>query len=275
VSRQHPSSADRERDRRTLAVVEQLRECLGRGGDVDRCERERRLRQELALANTTVASCIAFRYRGRGVPQEDLEQSAYLGLVKAANGFDPDHGEGFLSFAIPTIAGEVKRYFRDHTWMVRPPRRLQELRVAVMAASSRLGQDLGRSPTVPEIAAQLNVGEDDVIETLASAEGYHARSLDAPLSDLRGGSGESDGLSPADLLGQDDTRLDLVEDVLSVRPLLAHLSARSRRILTLWFFQDLTQAQIGEQVGLTQTQVSRLIKEAIDELRQGLVESGA
>jgi RNA polymerase sigma-B factor len=263
-------------------LVEQLRECLahhsdrdGRKSDGDGRQQERRLRQELALANTVVATSIALRYRGRGVPREDLEQSAYLGLVKAANGFDPNHGEDFLSFAVPTIAGEVKRYFRDHTWIVRPPRRLQELRVEVMAASSRLGQGLGRSPNVSEIAAELHVSEDDVIESLASAHCYHARSLDEPVLVPDGTPGESNGMSPADVLGEDDIRLDLVEEMLSLKPLVANLPSRSRRIVTLWLFHDLTQAQIGEQVGVTQTQVSRLLKGALDELRQGLIEEGA
>jgi RNA polymerase sigma-B factor len=214
-----------------------------------------------------VATSIAARYRGRGVPREDLEQSAYVGLVKAANGFDPDHGEDFLSFAVPTIAGEVKRYFRDHAWMIRPPRRLQELRVDVMAASSRLGQGLGRSRTVSEIAAELRVGEDDVIESVASARCYHARSLDEPLPALGGRAGESNEVSPVDVLGADDMRLDLLEEMLSLKPLLAHLPSRSRRVVTLWFFDDLTQAQIGEQLGITQTQVSRLLKAALHELR--------
>jgi RNA polymerase sigma-B factor len=270
-----PTAADREREQRTRMLVEQLRECLADDGDPGRPERERRLRQELALTNTAVASSIAVRYRGRGVPREDLEQSAYLGLVKAANGFDLDHGEDFLSFAVPTIAGEVKRYFRDHTWMIRPPRRLQELRVDAMAASSRLGQCLGRSPTVSEIAAELHVSEDDVIESLASVRCYHTRSLDEPLPALGRVPGEGKGISALDVLGEDDVRLDLVEEMLSLKPLLADLPSRSRRVLTLWFFQDLTQAQIGEQVGVTQTQVSRLLKAALDELRQGLIDKGA
>jgi RNA polymerase sigma-B factor len=270
-----PIPAEGDREWRTRGLVEQMRECLARSGGVDRREVERRLRQELALTNTAVARSIAARYRGRGVPREDLEQSAYLGLVKAANGFDPNHGQDFLSFAVPTITGEVKRYFRDHTWMVRPPRRLQELRVDVIAASARLGQDVGRSPSIREVAAELNVSEDNVIESLASAHGYHARSLDEPLKTVDGASAENHRISPADLLGEDDPRLDLIEKMLSLKPLLAHLSSRSRRILILSFFQDLTQAQIGEQVGVTQTQVSRLIKGALDELRQGLLEKGA
>jgi RNA polymerase sigma-B factor len=265
------SAAAGEREQRTQALVEQLRECLAGDGGVDGREQEQRLRQELALANTAVATSIAARYRGRGVPGEDLEQSAYLGLVKAANGFDPNHGEDFLPFAVPTIAGEVKRYFRDHTRMIRPPRRLQELRVEAMAASSRLGQGLGRSPTIPEIAAELQVDEDEVIESLASTHYYHARSLDEPLA-MAGIAGENKEISAADVLGENDVRLDLVEEMLSIKPLLAHLPSRSRRVLTLWFFHDLTQAQIGEQVGVTQTQVSRLLKAALQELRQGLAE---
>jgi RNA polymerase sigma-B factor len=272
--RQRPtgSTAADEREQRTQTLVEQLRECLAGDGGVEGPEQERQLRQELALANTAVATSIAARYRGRGVPREDLEQSAYLGLVKAANGFDPNHGEDFLSFAVPTITGEVKRYFRDHTWMIRPPRRLQELRVDVLAASARLGQGLGRSPTVPEIAAELHADEDEVIESLASVHCYHARSLDEPLPAIGDSAGVNQDVSAVDLLGEDDVRLDLVEDMLSLKPLLAHLPPRSRRVVTLWFFDDLTQAQIGEQVGVTQTQVSRLLKAALLELRQGLQE---
>lgn len=270
-----PQAAN-EREQRTKELVEELSGCLtAPPPDVE--ERERRLRQDLVLANVSVATSIAMRYRGRGEPLEDLAQSAYLGLVKAANGFDPRQGLDFLSYAVPTIAGEVKRHFRDHTWMVRPPRRLQELRVDVMAASSRLAQDLGHSPTVAEIAAQLGVNEDDVIECLASAEGYHARSLDAPLRGAAEGAvpGESAGASLADVLGEDDTRLDLVEDMVSLRPLLDRLPPRDRRILILWFFHEQTQAQIGEQVGVTQMQVSRLIARALQILRKGMTEQPA
>lgn len=268
--------AAQAREQRTKELVEELSSCLtAPSADVE--ERERRLRQELVLANVSVATSIAMRYRGRGEPLEDLAQSAYLGLVKAANGFDARQGVDFLSYAVPTIAGEVKRHFRDHTWMVRPPRRLQELRVDVMAASSRLAQDFGHSPTVAEIAADLGVNEDDVIECLASAEGYHARSLDAPLRGAAEGAatGESAGASLADVLGEDDARLDLVENMVSLRPLLDRLSPRDRRILILWFFHEQTQAQIGEQVGVTQMQVSRLIARALQLLRKGMTEQTA
>jgi RNA polymerase sigma-B factor len=270
--------AAHEREQRTKELIEELRDCLSDVSDssAEDEERERRLRQDLVLANVSVATSIALRYRGRGEPLEDLAQSAYLGLVKAANGFDPRQGMDFLSYAVPTVAGEVKRHFRDHTWMVRPPRRLQELRVDVMAASSRLAQDLGHSPTVAEIAGDLGVGEDDVIECLASAEGYHARSLDAPLRGAaEAGPGEGVAVSLADVLGEDDARLDMVEDMVSLRPLLDRLSPRDRRILILWFFHEQTQAQIGEQVGVTQMQVSRLIARALQMLRKGLTEQPA
>jgi RNA polymerase sigma-B factor len=266
------AEAGSERERRTRELVDELRACVASGSEG--MERQTRLRQELVLANVSVATSIALRYRGRGEPFEDLAQCAYLGLVNAANGFDPRRGPDFLSYAVPTVAGEVKRHFRDHTWLVRPPRRLLELRVEVMAASGRLAQELGHSPTVAEIGRELSISQDEVIECLASAQGYRARSLDAPLSSGSSGDGfgTNGGTAFAEVLGEDDARLDMVENRLVVKPLLARLPPRDRRLLVLWFFHGQTQAQIGEQIGVTQMQVSRLITRALRVLRKGLTD---
>jgi RNA polymerase sigma-B factor len=255
------AAADQARERETADVVERLRGC-------EDPEQERRLRQQLVVVNVQVATSIALRYRGRGESIEDLVQAAHLGLVKAANGFDPDRGPDFLSYAVPNISGEVKRHFRDQGWGIRPPRRVQELRPDVERASSELTQQLGRSPRVGEIARHLHVSEDDIIECIASTDLYHVHSLDAPVA------GAQD-LAVSDTVGDVDPTMGQIEDVLSVRPLLDQLSPRDRRILALRFFAEWTQQQIADEVGVTQMQVSRLITRALRKLREGLDEGDA
>jgi RNA polymerase sigma-B factor len=253
---QRASGTDEARQRETTAIAVQLQDCCDP-------ELERRLRQELVVLNVSVATSIALRYRARGESIEDLVQAAHLGLVKAADGFDPARGHDFLAYAVPTISGEVKRHFRDQGWDIRPPRRVQELRSQVEQASGELTQTLGRSPRISEIAAHLGASEDDVVECVASADLYHVNSLDAPVS-------RADGRSVGETLGDIDPLLGKIDDVLSVRPLLDGLSPRDRRILALRYFDDWTQQQIAEDVGVTQMQVSRLITKALRQLREGL-----
>jgi RNA polymerase sigma-B factor len=265
------STSDVERARRTSAAVEDLRHavCANHGdGVAEAAVRERRAREELVLANIGVAEAIARRYRNSHEPLDELVQTAYLGLVKAANAFAPDRGHDFLAYAVPTIGGEVKRYFRDQGWAVRPPRRLQELGLAIGRVRAELEHRLGRSPTVPELARELGADEDDVIEAVVSGQNYHAVSLDIPVArdgDFVATLGEA-------LPSQDDD-FDRVEDLVSLRPLLDKLPARDRRILALWYFEELTQQQIGERIGVTQMQVSRLIARALNRLRDGLLEA--
>jgi RNA polymerase sigma-B factor len=263
-------AADREREQRTAVVAEELRELLAAsqapdGATPDEATRlrERRLREQLVVLNVPVATSIALRYRGRGEAIEDLVQAAHLGLVKAANGFVPGKGPDFLAYATPTISGEVKRYFRDQSWAIRPPRRVQELRPDVERASSELTQELGRSPRVGELARHLGVSQDDVIECLASTEVYNVHSLDAPMPG-------AEDLSFADTIGEDDHAMDLFEDLVSLKPLLEKLPPRDRRILALRFFHEQTQQQIADQVGVTQMQVSRLLTRALGKLREGM-----
>jgi RNA polymerase sigma-B factor len=252
----HSSGADERRQSETADLIRRLEECTSP-------EDERGIRHELVVLNVPVATSIALRYRARGESVEDLVQAAHLGLVKAVNGFDPERGRDFLSYAVPTISGEVKRHFRDQGWDIRPPRRIQELRSVVERASAELTQQLGRAPRLSEIATHLSVGEEDVIECVASADLYHVHSLDAPVCD-------TDDLAIGDTLGELDPLLGTIEDVLSVRPLLDRLPPRERRILALRYFSEWTQQQIAEDVGVTQMQVSRLITKALRQLREGL-----
>jgi RNA polymerase sigma-B factor len=253
-----------ERARRTVAAVEDLRRAVRarQDGAVDAAERERRAREDLVLANVEVAAGVARRYRNSHEPMEELVQTAYLGLVKAANGYAPDRGNDFLAYAVPTISGEVKKYFRDQAWAVRPPRRLQELGLAIGQVREELEHRLGRSPTVAELARQLGASEDDVIEAVATGHGYRTVSLDTPLSN----DGEP-GTSLADALPGQDDEFDKVDELVSLRPLLDKLSPRDRRILALRYFEELTQQQIGQQIGVSQMHVSRLINRALERLR--------
>jgi RNA polymerase sigma-B factor len=191
-------------------------------------------------------------------------QAAHLGLVKAAGSFDPHRANDFLAYAVPTVSGEVKRYFRDQGWDIRPPRRVQELRSEVEHASSELSQTLGRSPRLSEIAEHLGASLDDVVECVASADLYHVHSLDAPVG------GGAEDLTVGDTIGDLDPTLGQIDDVLSVRPLLDSLSPRDRRILALRYFSGWTQQQIADEVGVTQMQISRLISKALQRLREGL-----
>ena len=240
----------------TAALLERIH-----AEQVDPTERQR-LVDEIVLLNLPVARSLAIRYRERGVALEDLMQVAALGLVKAANGFDAERGTDFMAYAAPTITGEIKRHFRDTGWAVRPPRRLQELRTRVAATTQSLSQDSGRSPTVKELAAALQVSEEDVVEAMVSSNGYATASLDAPPD------GESG--SWADTVADPDSTLATTPDRLALQQVLARLPERERRILALRFFADKTQSEIGAEIGVTQMQVSRLLSRALRRLREEL-----
>lgn len=252
----HTAAQDDDIRCETARLLAELRTCVGD-------HHRQRVRHRLVVVNLPVATSIAMRYRSRGANLEDLVQAANLGLVKAVNGFDPGRGNEFMAYAVPTIAGEVKRYFRDQGWDIRPPRRVQELRPEVERASAELTQVLGRSPRVGEIAEHLDVGEEDVIECISSAEIYHLSSLDAPI-------GDAEHLAVADTLGEPDPALAKVDDLMTLRVLLDELPLRDRRILALRFFRGWTQAQIAGDIGVTQMQVSRLITKVLAKLRAGM-----
>jgi RNA polymerase sigma-B factor len=232
-------------------------------------EAQREALRQLAIHNTqSLAVGLARRYRGRGEPLEDLIQVAMLGLIKAVDGFDADHGAAFSSYAVPTIMGEIRRYFRDKGWQIRVPRWIQEIGLELAEAGEVLAQRLGHSPTIRELAKYLGVTEDEVLEAIEAMHAYRPASLSAPVN----GTGDGDAqLEIADRIGASDNRFELIDNWESVRPLLAALPARQRRILALRFYDDLTQAEIAARIGISQMHVSRLLSDALRRLRRGIV----
>ena len=226
------------------------------------------LREEVVLLNMSVARAIAGRYSSRGILIDDLQQVALLGLVKAAQGFDPGLEKDFLSYAVPTIRGEVKRHFRDLGWTVRPPRRVQELQLRIQSASEDTAQTLGRAARPAEIAARLGVDVSDVTEAL-TCNGFNPMSLDVSL----GEPGSSASLG--DLLTLDGNDYDAVENEMVLKEALRSLSARDLLILRRRFYDDHTQQQIGDELGLSQMQVSRLQARILARLRALVVPKDA
>jgi RNA polymerase sigma-B factor len=222
-----------------------------------------RLRDRAIEAWLPLAQHLARRYAGRGEPADDLVQVAYVGLIKAVDRYETGHGVEFAGFAIPTIVGEIKRHFRDKTWAIRVPRRLQEMRLAITGANNALAHTLGRSPTVADIAAHLNVTEDEVLEGLEGARAYSATSLSTPVAG-------QDSTELGDTLGGEDHALELAELRIALGPALAELDEREQRILSLRFYGNLTQIEIAEQIGISQMHVSRLLTKALGKLRAKL-----
>ena len=248
----------KERARRTDGIVADLR------GVEPESSHSRDLTARLIETNAGVARSMASRYRNRGIDLDDLEQVALLGLTKAAQRFDPSAGHDFLSYAVPTIRGELRRHFRDAGWMVRPPRRVQDLQSRIARAQDELELELGRSPRPSEVASHLGVELDDVIEALAADGCFTPTSLDGPVGD-----GAS---SLGDLLGADDRAIESAEARMMLAPVLRRLSERDQRIVQLRFVEERTQQEIAETIGLTQAQVSRVLARILDELRSGLAE---
>ena len=213
--------------------------------------------------NMSVADALAARYCGRGVAAEDLQQVAYLALVKVAHRFDASAGHDFLTFAVPTIRGELCRYFRDSGWTVRPPRKIQEIQGRIVKAHAELSQTLGRAGSVSEVAERLAEPLADVEEALAAEGCFTPASLDRPL-------GSDSTTTRGDLLGFDDQSRGPVEARLVLSPLVRRLSERDRKILRMRFFDDCTQQEIAQELGVTQTQVSRILKRILDDLRRTL-----
>jgi RNA polymerase sigma-B factor len=226
-----------------------------------------RLHDEVVLLNLEVAESIVMRYRNRGVPVEDLVQVACVGLVKAVRGFDPDRSDNFLGYAVPTILGEVKRFFRDNAWVVRPPRRIQELQAEISAAAARLTHESGRAPSPGMIAAELGTDPAEVVEALAADGCFAPSSLDRS-----SGAVDDDGGSLADVLGDDDPGFAHAEALVALRPLCQQLSERDRRIIYLRFFHEWTQAKIAEEFGVTQMQISRLLSRILRDMRNQLAD---
>ena len=223
-------------------------------------EHRERLRAQIIESCLPLTRNIASRYRGRGQAHEDLVQAASVGLVSAVNRFDLAKGKDFLAFAIPTMVGEVRKHFRDRGWDVRVPRSLQENYLALNKARSSLTQALGREPTVPELAKELEVEPAEIAEIVAAGDSYHAASLDAATV--------NDGRTIADTLGDFDSALEGIDNQQTLRPALLALPQRERAIVLYRFFGELTQAEIAEKVGLSQMHVSRLLAQSLKALRR-------
>jgi RNA polymerase sigma-B factor len=221
---------------------------------------DKQVRDELVLAYHDLARSLARRYRGRGESLDDLEQVALLGLVKAVERFDPGRGIAFANFAVPTIQGELKRHFRGQ-WIVRVPRSLQERVLALGRAIDELTNAQGRSPTLRELAAAMGESQEALLEAMEARLAYAAVALDPP--DTSGSGGEPS----TGVLGREDGRLGAVERDLLVNALLARLAPREQLIIRLRFFDELTQSEIAARVGLSQMQVSRLIRHSLAHLR--------
>ncbi len=222
------------------------------------------IREQIVTGYLPVARNIAYRYAQRGEPVADLIQVACLGLVNAVDRFEPGYGHNFLSFAIPTMTGEIRRHFRDRTWMMRVPRRLKELQSSVTSAASELSTELNRSPRPGEIATRLEVSVDEVLDALQAADAYRARSLDEALP-----TGDDSG-SLSERLGEPEPKYDQFTDSHAIAPHLAALPARERGILHMRFYQDMTQTQIAERVGISQMHVSRILAATLSRLRDAV-----
>jgi RNA polymerase sigma-B factor len=219
-------------------------------------------REELLLRHRPLALHLARRFAGRGEPIEDLEQVASLALLNAIDRFDPSRDVRFSTFATVTIVGELKRHLRDKGWAVRVPRSLQELAVRVNAVLPELAQELGRSPTVPEIAERVGATQDDVVDALDASRAYSTDSLDAPVGEGETTAGES--------LGGHDARFERLEAWASIAPAIDRLPERERTILFLRFFEERSQGQIAETLGISQMHVSRLLAKVLAGLREDL-----
>jgi RNA polymerase sigma-B factor len=245
-----------------LALTQELLSALA---DADGGDRES-IEDRLVRINLGVAHEVARRYRGRGIPVEDLEQVACLGLVKAVKHYDAEKATDFLSYAVPTIRGEVRRWFRDAGWIVRPPRSLQELQAAVCSAQEELQQSLGRLPQVSEVARHLGEEVGRVVDANTARGCFAPTSLDAPVA------GAPEGSALGDRLAQQEPGYARIEAKVALEPALRKLPERDRCILSMRFVDGATQREIGEQIGVTQMQVSRLLARILARLREEISE---
>ncbi|WP_051549254.1 sigma-70 family RNA polymerase sigma factor [Nocardioides sp. URHA0032] len=245
-----------ERAEQTRALLQEVAACTDP-------QRAAELRERVVVINRGVAEAVAARYRNRGVPIEDLHQVAFEGLTKAVMRFDPALRNDLLTYAVPTIRGELQRYFRDQGWMVRPPRRIQETQWLLNLAVDRLSHQLGRAPEPHEVAEELDLSVEEYRDAVAAFGCFQPASLDQPTS--------ADSITPVgDLLAADDEESSAIEARVTLAPVVRRLPERDRRILYLRFFEDRTQEEIGQDLGVTQMQVSRLLTRILGTLRDEL-----
>ncbi|MBV8373618.1 MAG: SigB/SigF/SigG family RNA polymerase sigma factor [Candidatus Eremiobacteraeota bacterium] len=258
---------DRERTRALFARFIAVRDRLARKSRTTSHEYER-LRDELVVAHLNLARFLAVKFANRGEPLDDLVQVGTVGLLKAIDRFDLERGVEFTTYATPTIVGEIKRYFRDKGWAVKVPRRLQELNLAVNRASDKLAIQLGRSPTVGELAEFLSAGEEEILEAQELGQAYNLLSLDSEVS------GESDRKSQtlSDTVGVSDAGLELLEDRANLERAFSVLNGRERVIIYLRFYESISQTEIAKRLNVSQMHVSRLQAKALEKLRSVLAE---
>ncbi|MDX2623211.1 RNA polymerase sigma factor SigF [Streptomyces sp. WI03-5b] len=229
-------------------------------------------RNTLIEMNLSLVRFAAGRFRNRGSgDMEDIVQVGTIGLIKAIDRFDLAREVEFTSFAVPYIVGEIKRFFRDTTWAVHVPRRLQELRVDLAKAKEALAVELDRDPTVRELAGYLDLEEEEITEGLVAANGYTAGSLEMPADAGDHAGRTTAGRTYADVLGEPDPAMETVENLHALAPLLGELDARERRIIDMRFGQEMTQAQIGDELGISQMHVSRLLSRILRKLHDGML----
>jgi RNA polymerase sigma-B factor len=218
------------------------------------------VREDIILRFTPLAEYLARRFGGRGQSMEDLVQVAYVGLIAAVDRFDPGREVRFATYAAATIVGELKRHLRDKAWAVRIPRPLQELGLRVNKMMPALTQELGRSPTVQELATSLDVATEDVLAAMDAAQAYTASSLDTPMTE--------GNVAPHELMGEEDPALERLDEWATLAPAVKGLSERERKVLYLRFFAGMTQSQIAEEIGVSQMHVSRILSQVLATLRR-------
>jgi RNA polymerase sigma-B factor len=250
-------SGRRDRDDRTTDLLRAAARTTGTA--------RRRLLDQVVIENLGLADAVSHRYARRGVDAEELRQVAYLGLVAAAQRFDPDRGHDFASFAVPTMLGEVKRHFRDRVWAVRPPRRVQELRSAMTAAADELCQVLGATPSEDELAEHLGTDPAEIREAQQCGQYYAALSIDQAVSGA-----ETEGLTLADVVGAAEAGYDHAEAIVALTTACRDLSSRDAHIVYRRYYCGWTQHEIGAEIGVTQMQVSRLLKRILGQLRTSI-----
>ena len=224
-------------------------------------------RNTLIELNLSLVKFAAGRFRNRADQMEDIVQVGTIGLIKAIDRFDLSREVEFATFAVPYIVGEIKRFFRDTSWSVHVPRRLQELRLDLAKANDELSQRLDRAPTTSELAEHLNLSEEEIVEGIVAGNGYTAGSIDVPAEE----GAEGGGSCLADRIGDVDPAMEIVENMEALKPLLAELGERDRRILQMRFGAEMTQAEIGAELGVSQMHVSRLLARVLTRLRSGLL----
>jgi RNA polymerase sigma-B factor len=257
-------SSSRGSSSRSTSEYADVREMFRELGKLEEGSAEfTRRRDDIVERCLPLADHIARRFDGRGEPRDDLVQVARVGLVNAVIRFDVDAGSDFVSFAVPTIMGEVRRHFRDNSWSLKVPRRLKELHLRLGAANAEMSQRLGRAPTPTELAVELEMDREEIVEGLIAGSSYNTMSID-------GGNDSEDAPAIADTLGDVDANLDQIDNREALRPLLAALPERERTVLVLRFFESLTQTQIAERVGISQMHVSRLLAKSLARLRDEL-----